>query len=239
MVYRSSEPAVTPLSHSAEQCGDKAATRELHDARTTLDGLVTNERPIFRLRVKVMREAMSISNLVRDAVQGDEIAWSHIVRSYTPLVRAVCREYGLGTADSDDVCSRVWMRLLLGISRIREPAALSAWLRTTTRRQCLLLLKEMRHDTSLDDEIVAHPAEASADEEILAEEQRILLREATAGLTDQDRRLLALLFSDPPTPYATISEMLGIATGSIGPTRQRILLRLRQAPVWSAYQPTF
>lgn len=238
-MYRSSELAVTLLSHSAEQCDGKAATRELQDARTTLEGLVIGERQIFRLRVKVMRETKSISNLVSDAVQGDEIAWSHLVRSYTPLVRAVCREYGLAPADSDDVCSRVWMRLLLGISRIREPAALPAWLRTTTRRQCLLLLREMRHDTPLDDEIVAHPAEAPADEEILAEEQRILLREATARLTEQDRRLLSLLFSDPPTPYARISEMLGIATGSIGPTRQRILLRLRHAPVWSTYQPTF
>ncbi|GGU32782.1 hypothetical protein GCM10010178_26300 [Lentzea flava] len=230
---------MTSPSRSAEQCDGKAATRELQDARTTLDGLVIGERQIFRLRVKAMREAKSISNLVSEAVQGDEIAWRHIVRSYTPLVRAVCREHGLTGADSDDVSSRVWMRLLLGISRIREPAALAAWLRTTTRRQCLLLLKENKHDTPLDDETVAHPAEAPADEEMLAEEQRVLLRQATEGLTEQDRRLLSLLFSDPPTPYARISEMLGIATGSIGPTRQRILLRLRQAPVWSTYQPTF
>jgi hypothetical protein len=38
------------------------------------------------------------------------------------------------------------------------------------------------------------------------------------------------LFSDPPTPYTTISSHLGIPVGAIGPTRQRCLARMRQIP---------
>jgi hypothetical protein len=39
--------------------------------------------------------------------------------------------------------------------------------------------------------------------------------------------------------YEEISAQLGMKRGSIGPTRQRILLRLRRADVWLDYEPTF
>jgi DNA-directed RNA polymerase specialized sigma24 family protein len=36
-----------------------------------------------------------------------------------------------------------------------------------------------------------------------------------------------LLMADPPTPYADISDELGLPMGSIGPTRGRCLAQLR------------
>lgn len=185
-----------------------------------------------------MREAMTMDILVSDAVQGDESAWHTIVRSYTPLVRAVCRRHGLSAADADDVAGRVWMHLLADIRRLREPAALPGWLRTTTRRECQALWRTNR-DTPFDEDAVLHPALPPADARLLAEEQRVVLREAVSSLPEQERRLLALLFSDPPVSYEEISARLGMKRGSIGPTRQRILLRLRRADVWLDYEPTF
>ena len=40
-------------------------------------------------------------------------------------------------------------------------------------------------------------------------------------------RLLEMLMADPPVAYADISDELGVPVGSIGPTRQRSLARLR------------
>lgn len=131
------------------------------------------------------------------------------------------------------------MHLLTNISRLRDPAALPGWLRTTTRRECQAAVWGRRQDVPLDDEAVVHPTEPPADTRLLTEERRIVLREAISSLTEQDCRLLSLLFSDPPTPYAEISELLGISVGSIGPTRQRILRRLRKSLVWGVYEPTF
>jgi len=37
-----------------------------------------------------------------------------------------------------------------------------------------------------------------------------------------------MLMADPPASYTEISEQLGFPVGSIGPTRQRCLARLRQ-----------
>lgn len=185
-----------------------------------------------------MGDSNAIGTLVRYAAHGDEAAWSDIVRSYTPLLSAVCRRHGLSGMDADDVGGRVWLHLLTNISRIREPAALPGWLRTTTRRECQALLRNRGGHTPLDEQNVADPAVPPADSRLLAAERRIALEMAIAGLPAADRRLLALLFSDPPTPYVEISHILRLPVGAIGPTRQRILKRLRQAHVWRYYRPT-
>ena len=42
--------------------------------------------------------------------------------------------------------------------------------------------------------------------------------------------VLSLVMADPPTPYAVISDELGLPIGSIGPTRARCLDKLRRIP---------
>jgi RNA polymerase sigma factor (sigma-70 family) len=184
-----------------------------------------------------MEDATAIRVLVRHAVCGDDVAWRKIVRSYTPLLASVCRRYGLTGMDSDDIAARVWLYLVIHIARIREPAALPGWLKTTTRRECQDMLERRRGDFPLDGLEIPDPA-PTADDRLLAEEQWRMLRQAVNGLTSAERRLLALLFSDPPTPYVEIAEELDMPVGSIGPTRARILKRLRQAKVWRDYRPT-
>jgi RNA polymerase sigma factor (sigma-70 family) len=176
----------------------------------------------------------SLTVLVQHAVSGDDMAWRHIVRSYTPLLTSVCRRYGLTRTDSDDIAGRVWLHLVLHISRLREPAALPGWLKTTTRRECRDMLERRRNDFPLEDLDVVDSS-ATAEARLLAEERWRMLRQAIGELTGEERKLLAMLFSDPPTPYARISAELGMPVGSIGPTRQRILKRLRQAYVRSGY----
>jgi RNA polymerase sigma factor (sigma-70 family) len=176
----------------------------------------------------------SIGTLVQHAAHGDEVAWQDIVHSYTPLLSAVCRRYGLSEMDADDIASRVWLHLLTNITRLREPAALPGWLRTTTRRECVAMMRSRPLELRFIDEMGGNSA--SSDARLLNAEQWCALRKALDGLTERDRRLLGMLFSDPPTPYAEISLRLGIPIGTIGPTRQRILQRLRHAHVWRDYR---
>lgn len=185
-----------------------------------------------------MRESMSARMLVQHAAGGDERAWTDIVRSYTPLLDSVCRHYGMSRVDTDDIVGRVWLHLLTSISRIREPAALPGWLRTTARRECQATIRRRRDHAPLNGGETAESV-APSDADLLAAERRAVLEEALAGLSVADRTLLALLFSDPPTPYTEISTTLAMPVGAIGPTRQRILKRLRQAQVWHAYQPSW
>jgi DNA-directed RNA polymerase specialized sigma24 family protein len=76
-----------------------------------------------------------------------------------------------------------------------------------------------------------------ADDWLLAQERSIALRAAFDGLPERCRRLLALLFADPPTPYAQVSAELEIAVGAIGPNRQRCLDRMRRDPALAPLAP--
>jgi len=68
------------------------------------------------------------------------------------------------------------------------------------------------------------------EEEVLMAERNALLRAAFAELPEDSQRLITLLMSDPPLSYVEIGEILGMPPGSIGPTRQRCLNRLRRSP---------
>jgi RNA polymerase sigma factor (sigma-70 family) len=182
-----------------------------------------------------VRDDPSVVALVARAAGSDEGAWHEIVERYAPLVWSICVRYQLSGADVEDVGQTVWLGLLEQLGNLREPAALPGWLVTTTQRECLRVLKASRKYEVFggdpDDNVLAAEAgPAVIEEEILLAERNAKLRAALAELAEGDRRLLTLLLSDPPLPYARISEILGIPQGSIGPTRARCLARLRRSP---------
>jgi DNA-directed RNA polymerase specialized sigma24 family protein len=68
----------------------------------------------------------------------------------------------------------------------------------------------------------------TAEQEVLAAERQAALRQAFADLPPHGQQLIAMLTADPPLPYTEISAQLGIAVGSIGPTRRRCLDKMRR-----------
>ena len=61
---------------------------------------------------------------------------------------------------------------------------------------------------------------------VLRSERQHLLEQARSELSTEWARLIGLLTSEPPTPYETISDVLGMPIGSIGPTRGRCLAQM-------------
>jgi RNA polymerase sigma factor (sigma-70 family) len=176
-----------------------------------------------------MRDDPSVVALVARAAGSDQDAWNQLVERYAPLVCAICTRYRLSNHDIEDVGQNVWLLLVEQLGKLREPAALPGWLATTTSRECLrVVTAAQRLGTRLDDtpEFVD---DVVIDEEILRAERDGALRAAFAELPPPCRRLLAMLFSDPPHSYTQISATLGIRMGSIGPQRARCLERLRRA----------
>jgi RNA polymerase sigma factor (sigma-70 family) len=177
------------------------------------------------------------TQLLECAAHGMESAWREIVKRFSPLIFAICRRYGIGGVDIQDVAGEVWVKLLANVNEIREPNALPGWLRTTVRNECLGLLRarsrQIPTDTDLDGE--AHQPEVDA--KLIGEERHHAARQALAHLSQRDRQLMSMLFSDPPTPYKEISSTLGIPVGAIGPTRARCLTRARRTPAVAALAP--
>jgi DNA-directed RNA polymerase specialized sigma24 family protein len=106
------------------------------------------------------------------------------------------------------------------------------WIITTSKRESLRCLPSRRRTVPydpLDPSWAATPAEHGEPvAELLRAERHEVLLAGLAELSARHRELLLLLMEDPPLSYAQISELTGIATGSIGPTRGRALERLRQ-----------
>ena len=64
---------------------------------------------------------------------------------------------------------------------------------------------------------------------LLDADRRQMVHRALMGLSEQQRQLIGMLFADPAPSYAEISASLAIPIGSIGPTRCRLLGKLRDA----------
>ena len=185
-----------------------------------------------------MRNDPVVTDLVTRARNGDKQAWDALVERYAPLIWSICRRHRLADVDADDVAQGVWLRLVDQLDKVRDPAALPGWLVTTTRRECVRVLRAVcgphAAGYALDAETISDDKAQMAEQQVLMAERHAALREALAHLPPCDQQLIALLIQDPPVPYAEISARLGIPVGSIGPTRGRCLDRLRAYPAIAA-----
>jgi RNA polymerase sigma factor (sigma-70 family) len=191
-----------------------------------------------------MRDDPTVVDLVLRAREGDRAAWDEIVARYAPLVWSICHHFRLRRPDTDDVGQVVWLRLVEHLPALHEPAALPGWLVTTTRRECLRVLRTRQrrdlHERPLPPGGQADLAELdenwadSPEAELLRIELQAALQAALAALPASCQQLLALLTEEPPLSYAQISAKLAMPVGSIGPNRGRCLQVLRRHPVLAA-----
>ena len=175
-----------------------------------------------------MHAAVSIPDLVHDARQGDPQAWEELVRRYAGLVASVARSHRLYDADAADVAQATWLKLVVHLNGLRDPAALCGWLATTARRECLRVLRDAGRVVPCAETPDRADESPELDDALLAEERDAQLWGAFARLGQRDQALLRMLAADPPPSYTEISAALGMPIGSIGPTRARALGRLRR-----------
>jgi RNA polymerase sigma factor (sigma-70 family) len=173
---------------------------------------------------------VDVAELVRRASDGDLQAWERLVDQFARLIWSITGDFKLVESDAADVAQTTWLRLLEHIDRIQHPDRVGSWLAATARHECLRNLAAHKkvvlgHDEEDLNSVVAH--EPEVDERLLADERARGVREAVARLPHRSQRLIEMLMADPPVPYAEISDQLGLPVGSIGPTRNRLLARLR------------
>lgn len=176
------------------------------------------------------RAAAGLEQLIEQCRGGNVRAWERLIRLYSPVVWTVVRSHGLSHADCEDAYQLTWQRLVEHIHTLKQPGRVAAWLVTVAKREAISRARQSRRVVS-----VPEPADLvrTADHTAPAPEERVLaradgerLQTVLSNLPDDHRALLGLLFAEPPLSYDHISETLGIARGSIGPTRRRILARI-------------
>jgi RNA polymerase sigma factor (sigma-70 family) len=176
------------------------------------------------------------AELVRRAADGDPAAWQGVVEQYGDLVWSVVRGFRLAEAQAADAVQTTWLRLLENVEAIREPERLAGWLRTTARRACLEGIQRAGRERPADPherwsaagtERACERVDGDPEASLLRRERVGLVRSAVQDLPERSQRLLELLVASPPLSYEEIGARLGMPVGSIGPTRARLLARLR------------
>jgi RNA polymerase sigma factor (sigma-70 family) len=172
-----------------------------------------------------------LATLVQAAAAGDSEAWEDLVGRFSGLVWSIARAHRLNPATTADVSQTVWLRLVENLDRIRQPDRLGAWLASVTRRECLRVLRGSDREVPAPSNPESDPRSArEVDADLLTLERNAALRGALDRLPPQWRSLMRVMMADPPLSYQEIAAGLRIPIGSIGPTRQRCLERLRKAP---------
>jgi RNA polymerase sigma factor (sigma-70 family) len=172
------------------------------------------------------RDMAEVAQLVHAAAEGDKEAWDELVDRYNGLVWSVARAHRLSTVDASDVVQTTWLRLVEHLGRLQDPERVGAWLATTARRECLRTLRQSARQLPTE-ELPETVTDTQLDAALLVEERDRALWQAFGGLSERCQSLLRLLVADPPPSYEQVSAALDMPIGSIGPTRQRCLERLR------------
>ncbi|MET0907986.1 MAG: sigma-70 family RNA polymerase sigma factor [Ilumatobacteraceae bacterium] len=171
---------------------------------------------------------MEVGQLLRRVIEGDQRAWDELVGRFGGLVWSIARGYRLG-ALTDDVVQTVWLRLAENCDRIRDPERLAAWLATTTRNEALRVAKKQSRSISVGDVPERSDNTVSSLEDLVTDDDTLgRVLQAFAKLSAADQEFLRLFCTVPPLDYATIAEMVGRPIGSIGPSRERALAKLRK-----------
>ncbi len=215
------------MSHPPVSVGGQGSAE--HSAPRT-NSAVLDLRPRSKPRAPRRLSDERAAQLVLAAAAGEQAAWGALVKEFSGLIWAVVRAYRLRDADAGDVVQLTWLRLVESLDRLHDPARVGAWLATTARRECLRVLGASQRQLLTGDQFPEQESRDPLPGESLARFERDqAMWRGFSLLRASDQALLRLLFAEPSPSYEEISAALGIPVGSIGPTRQRALARLRRA----------
>jgi RNA polymerase sigma factor (sigma-70 family) len=176
-----------------------------------------------------------LDGLVEQALAGQREAWEALVSQLQGVAWRAIGRFDLSTEDRKDAFAATFFRLYERLDTVQEPAKLPGWVATTARNEVHTLLRSRRDRPMEIADLPLPPVELEPSSAMVDAELRSALRAALADLSESCQDLLRLLTVDPPLSYAEIGEALGTPHGSIGPTRQRCLDRLRAAPQLAPY----
>jgi RNA polymerase sigma factor (sigma-70 family) len=175
------------------------------------------------------------AELVGRIRNGDGSAWRELVDQYEPLLRRLARQYRLSSQDMEDAVQLTWLRCLEHIDQITHADRLRGWLATVCRRESIRLATKGRREIALGEQSVTRLVDDGQEErdpgaEMARRDAHDRLSRAIRALPQKQQLVLTELLKEESRSYLDLSRRLGLPIGSIGPTRQRAIARLRQDP---------
>jgi RNA polymerase sigma factor (sigma-70 family) len=173
--------------------------------------------------------AEQVSATIQRHREGDPGALGELFSVVRPWLQHIAFACRISRYSVDDVVQSTMESAIINLPRLRDPDAGLAWLSVIARREAVRVSREERRtDLMGEHEDFADTADTADPERlVLAHIARDALLRALAKLPERHRALLTLLFLDDRLDYVTIASELDMPVGSIGPTRQRGLKKVR------------
>lgn len=164
-------------------------------------------------------------------LKGDAVAWECLVDRYKRLVYHFPLSAGLDPEDCEEVMQDTFLALYQSMSKVNESEGLAGWLSTVAQRTTWRCLHRRlgREEKEVPQEYDVADPDHIPDSNVELKIFQTKLRRALAEQKKKCRVLLHHLFYEAESEdYDQVAKELGIARGSIGPTRKRCLVKLKE-----------
>ncbi|MFB4284013.1 MULTISPECIES: RNA polymerase sigma factor [unclassified Nonomuraea] len=151
--------------------------------------------------------------LVVRAQLGERAAWAELVARWRVPVWTYVRRM-LDAERADDVTQEIWLSVVRGLPRLREPGRFAPWLFTIARRS---VTDRLRGEYARADEHVA-AGELPTEDPVEAMVDRAELIAALAGLPVLEREILVLFYLED----LSVGECAQICLVPVGTVKSRL-----------------
>jgi RNA polymerase sigma factor (sigma-70 family) len=176
-------------------------------------------------------DATRAADLLIAARGGCTASMHALISLCEPFVTRRARHDAWHRDQADDIVQEVWVKLLVHAGQIRDPEALLGWLSIVTRRAAARIGHREHRAVPTEDVAVGIGVDSAEDGAIEHFRREVVtghVRQALGRLGDDERTLLLLLHHQDRPNYRDISQRVSRPIGSLGPSRQRLLRRLRR-----------
>jgi len=165
----------------------------------------------------------SDKELIEGCQRGDAEAFRAIFEGYKDKVYSIALRYSGDVAVAQDIAQETFLKLYVGVKSFRGEADFGSWLYRLVVNSCLDQKRKTRRLMPLLDEALAllQAPDLSAYDEIVRVELRGHLRTVVAGLSDEQRMLLVLRYTQSLS-YDEIAAILGTSRGTVASRLNRI-----------------
>lgn len=156
-----------------------------------------------------------LTSVVKAAQEGDDLAFTRLVRSFQDLAIAISRSLLGDPGLAEDAAQEAFVAVYQQISTLREPAAFIPWFRTIVFKHCDRMTRRQKHSTASVEQAESVPSpEVSPHDTLEMRAEDLLIHETIAALPESERTVVLLYYMGEQS-HSEIAEFLDITPNTV------------------------